>query len=306
MSYAAWPSALSKLKLDDAFEPERAAARLRQALRKATPLIDGKPEPVGAVRELTVPGPDGERPARLYVPAGNEGPSPCALYLHGGGYVIGDLDTHDPLCRRLAAMSNVRIVALDYRLAPEHVFPAAVEDALTALDWIAGDGAGVAGANPDMLAVAGDSAGGGLAAVVAQERRARIRFQLLIYPLLQLAERRKSKPKAVEGHLLSTLALDQIVRAYMPGGDVRDPRVSPLFQDDLAGLPPAHIFAAELDPLFDEGAAYRDRLRAGGLDCGYTLGKGMPHGYFNLTQVVPGARALVHEAAAVLADGLRR
>lgn len=306
MNTSDWPAALANFNIDEALEPARTAPHMRNALRNATPMLDGKPVDVDAVTDLVLPGAAGDIPARLYIPFGSQAPAPGLLFLHGGGYVIGDLDTHDPLCRRLAATGGVRVLAVDYRLAPEHPFPAAIDDALAALDWLTGEGAKRTGIDSERLAVAGDSAGGGLAAALAQLRRDRLRFQLLIYPLLQLVERRKPKLKAVEGHLLSAFTLDQIARAYLPDdGLARDPRVSPLFTDDLAQLPPAHIFAAELDPLLDEGRAYRDRLLAHAVPCGYTLGKAMPHGYFSLTALLPGARALVNEAAVVLGDQLR-
>ena len=195
---------------------------------------------------------------------------------------------------------------LGHRRAPEHRFPAAVDDSLAAFDWLAGEGAARVGADPDRLAVAGDSAGGGLAAVLAHARRDRIRFQLLIYPLLQLVERRKPKLKALEGHILSAFTLEQVARAYLTDieAEAGDARVSPLFTDDLARLPPAHIFAAELDPMLDEGKAWRDRLLAHGVACGYTLGKALPHGYFNLTGLLPGARTLVNRAAGLLGEHL--
>ncbi|WP_300544731.1 alpha/beta hydrolase [Maricaulis sp.] len=306
MDTTGWPQTLSRFGIDDPFEPARAAPRMRKALRDATPFMDVKPPALERVEDLAIPGPAGEIPARLYTPFGSASPAPTTLFLHGGGYVIGDLETHDRLCRRLAAHGGVRVLAIDYRLAPEHTFPAAVEDAQAAFDWLAGEGAEVTGANPARLAVAGDSAGGGLAAMLAQTRRRQIRFQLLIYPLLQLVERRKPRLKALEGHLLAAFTLDQIARAYLTDMEqAGDPRVSPLFENNLAGLPRAHIFAAELDPLLDEGAAYRDRLLALGTPTGYTLGKALPHGYFNLTAVLPGTKALVDQAALALGDGLR-
>ncbi len=306
METTPWAEALAKYKMPDPLDPARTAPGMRDALRRAAPHLDSKAPPLAEVRELSVPGPAGERPARLYIPQGSSEPAPTTLFLHGGGYVIGDLDTHDPLCRRLAAISGVRVLALDYRLAPEHAFPAAVDDALAAFDWLAGEGADTVGADPERLAVAGDSAGGGLAAMLGQQRRDRLRFQLLIYPLLQLAERRKAKLKATEGHLLSAFTLDQIVRAYVVDEErVHDTRVSPLLENDLSGLPDAAIFAAELDPLLDEGQAYRDRLQAAGMKADYTLGRALPHGYFNLTAVLPGTKALVNQAAAALGDALR-
>lgn len=306
METTPWAEALAKYKLPDPLDPAHTAPGMRDALRRAAPHLDAKAPPLEEVRDLSVPGPAGERPARLYIPQGSSAPAPTVLFLHGGGYVIGDLDTHDPLCRRLAAISGVRVLALDYRLAPEHAFPAAVEDVLAGFDWLAGEGAETVGADPQRLAVAGDSAGGGLAAMLGQQRRDRLRFQLLIYPLLQLVERRKAKLKATEGHLLSAFTLDQIVRAYVVEEErAHDTRVSPLLENDLAGLPDAAIFAAELDPLLDEGQAYRDRLQAAGVDAQYTLGRALPHGYFNLTAVLPGTKALVNQAALALGDALR-
>jgi len=307
MDTSRWPEALVKFGIDDPFEPARSAPHMRRALRNATPHMDVKPPALEAVEELVIPGPAGEIPARLYIPFGSTGPAPMTLYMHGGGYVIGDLETHDRECRRLAAHSGARLIAIDYRLAPEHPFPAAVDDTLAAFDWLVSEaGQARAGTDPSRVAVSGDSAGGGLAAFLAQVRRDEIRFQLLIYPLLQLVERRKPRLKALEGHLLASFTLERIAEAYLIDTELaKDPRVSPLFETDLTGLPKTHIFAAELDPLLDEGQAYRDRLLALGLPVDYTLGKGLPHGYFNLTAVLPGAKALVDAAAVALGDGLR-
>lgn len=306
MDITPWGQALAKFGLDDPLEPASAAPRLRQSLRQAAPLMDSTPPPLDEVRALILPGPAGDIPARLYIPQGSVAPAPTVLFTHGGGYVIGDLDTHDRLCARLAAKSACRVLAIDYRLAPEHLFPAAVDDALAAFDWLAGEGAGSVGADNERLAVAGDSAGGGLAAVLGQIRRDQIRFQLLIYPLLQLAEPRKQKLKALEGHIFSVFALEQIIRAYLDTPDAaHDLRVSPLLENDLARMPQTYIAAAELDPLLDEGEAYRDRLLAAGGRVEYVLGNALPHGYFNLTAILPGAKDLVNRSAAALGDALR-
>lgn len=306
MENSPWGQALSKFGFEDPLEPARAAPRLRESLRQAAPLMDAVPPPLDSVRPVSLPGPAGEMSARYYIPQGSSQPAPCALFLHGGGYVIGDLDTHDRLCARLAAKSGCRVLALDYRLAPEHPFPAAVDDALAAIDWLVGEGGASLGVDPARLAVAGDSAGGGLAAVLGQKCRDRLRFQLLIYPLMQLAQPRKEKLKALEGHILSVFTLEQIIRAYLPDGDcAQDVRVSPLLENDLANLPATYIAAAELDPLFDEGQAYRDRLRAAGVEVEYELGRALPHGFFNLTAILPNAKDLVNRAAIALGDGLR-
>ncbi len=302
-----WPTTLSKFGLDDPFEPARAAPRMRKALRDATPFMDVKPPALERIEDLTVPGAAGDIPARLYVPFGSVTPAPTCLFMHGGGYVVGDIETHDRLCQRLAAHGGVRVLAIDYRLAPEHAFPAATDDCQAVFDWLVSEaGLERIGADPARIAVAGDSAGGGLAAMLGQTRRAAIKFQLLIYPLLQLVERRKPKPKVLEGHILANFTLDQVARAYLTDLDqAHDTRVSPLLENDLAGLPPAHIFAAELDPLLDEGQAYRDRLHAHGIPVGYTLGKALPHGYANLTAILPGTKTLIDQMAIALGDGLR-
>jgi len=306
MENSPWSKALAKVGLEDPFEPGRTAPHMRTALRKAAPYLDAKVDPLKEVRDLSLPGPGGDIPARFYKPFNAVSPSPCTLFVHGGGYIIGDLDTHDLLCRRLAVKSGTCVLAIDYRLAPEHPFPAACDDALAAFDWLRENGAETLDIDPDRLAVAGDSAGGGLAAMLGQQRRAHLRFQLLIYPLMQLVEPRKAKPKALEGHMLSATALEQIISAYVPGREAAsDKRVSPLLEDELTGMPQAYIAAAELDPLFDEGQAYRDRLRASGVKVDYKLGKALPHGYFNLTAIFPGAKKLVDKAAYALGEALR-
>lgn len=306
MTQTAWTSALAKFGLDDLFEPRRTAPHMRRALLNAAPHLDANAPPLEDVQALRIPGPAGEIPARFYVPAGSVAPAPTILFMHGGGYVIGDLDTHDRLCRRLAAKSGCRVLAIDYRLAPENAFPAATDDAQAAFDWLAGEGGKALGVDAGRLAVAGDSAGGGLAAMLGQTRRDQVRFQLLIYPLLQLVERRKPRLKALEGHLLSVVALDQIADAYLETDEAaHDRRVSPLLEDDLSGMPLTYIAAAELDPLLDEGQAYRDRLIAAGTPVEYRLGQALPHGYFNLTAVLPGAKEIVNAAAAAVGDALR-
>ena len=301
-----WTTALDRFGLEDPFAPDKSARRMREALRTAAPHIDVNPPPLEEVAELTLPGPAGEIPARLYIPNASVAPAPLLVFFHGGGFMIGDLETHDRLCRRLAAKSGARVLAVDYRLSPEHAHPAAIEDARAAFDWASGEGAGALGADPDRLAVGGDSAGGNLAAIIAQERRDRLRFQLLIYPLMQLAETRKPKMKMVEGHMLSVTALNQIREAYLPGReDLTDPAVSPLFRTDLKGLPPAYLALAELDPLRDEGEAYAERLTASGVPVEIALAKALPHGYFSATAILPGAKEKVNRAAAALGDALR-
>jgi acetyl esterase len=290
-----WSDMLDSAGLADPFAPGTSRRAGRAALRKLVPVVESSPPPVADIKDISVPGPAGEIPARLYTP--DDALDAMTVFYHGGGYAFGDLDSHHRVAQRLCAQSGSRLLAIDYRLAPEHPFPAAWEDAVAALDWAASE-------DPGKLAVAGDSAGGGLAAAVAQARRDKIDFQLLIYPLLQLAETRKVKPKMLEGHMLSARALDWIRDHYCGDCDPMDARLSPLFADDLSGLPPAHIAAAELDPLLDEGQAYRDRLLAAGIPVTYQLANGLPHGFFNLTRVARGAETQCERAARALRDAL--
>ncbi|WP_394692699.1 alpha/beta hydrolase [Hyphobacterium sp.] len=299
-----WSDLISRAGLSDPFAPDTSARNGRKALRKLVPVMETSPPDVAEIRDLTLPGPDGEVAARLYVPENTSETGPLTVFFHGGGYAFGDLESHHRVAQRLAAQADCRVLAIDYRLAPEHPFPAAYDDCLAALDWVAGEGGNSLGVDPDRIAVAGDSAGGGLAAAVAQARRDRIAFQLLIYPLMQLAETRKIKPKMLEGHMLSTGALDWIRDVYCQDHDPMDPRISPLFESDLTGLPPTFIAAAELDPLLDEGQAYRDRMQAAGVSVGYHLSKGLPHGFFNMTRIAKGAEKQAALAAAALKAGL--
>ena len=304
-----WTQTLDSIGLTDAFSPEKSVARMRDALDVAAPRIDLKAPEIEAARDLTYPAADGERRARLYIPHGSDAPAPLLLFFHGGGYMIGDLDTHDRLCRRLAAMSGVRVLSVDYRLAPENPYPAGLNDSLAAFDWARGAGAETLGADPGRIAVSGDSAGGGIAAVIAHRRRGEVKYQLLIYPLMQLAQTRKPKLKALEGHLFAVSTLDGIKAHYLgpegEHGDPNDPGVSPLFEADLKGVAPAYIATAELDPLRDEAEAHARRLEAFGVPVKTVLGRGLPHGYFSATAILPGAKDLVHKAAAALGDALR-
>ncbi|MCW5724181.1 MAG: alpha/beta hydrolase [Maricaulaceae bacterium] len=293
-----WQEALTRFGLHDLIRYGRTVDSMRRTLLRAAPLTDRDPPDMAQARDIAVPGAEGPLNARLYVPHGAAEGGPLVLFTHGGGYVVGDLDTHDPLCRRLAHEGDFRVLALDYRLAPEHRFPAAVEDALAVFDWLRGGGAAELGGDPARLGVAGDSAGGGLAAVLAQARRGELRHQLLIYPLLQLVETNDRRRKALQGGLISTAALDAIRDLYLPDADAaRDVRASPLFAEDLAGLPPAFIAASELDPLLDEGAAYEARLAASGVPVTRAVVKAMPHGFWNLAGLIPAARASIAAAA---------
>ncbi len=286
--------------------PQQARAELRHSI--AT--IEGAPAPMASVRELTVAGGEGPLRARLYVPApaADETDGALVVYYHGGGWVVGDLDTHDRPCRLLAAISGARVLSIDYRLAPEHPFPAPVDDALAAfLDAVAR--AGELGIDPARIAVAGDSAGAHLAAVTAQQARAsggpQPAFQLLIYPVTDLLETAASREKFAEGFFLTKVNMEWYEQQFVGSdGDRRDPRVSPLLAEDLGGCPPAMVVSAGFDPLRDEGEAYAERLKAAGVHTIARRYPGYTHGFIHALTAGNGAREAIAEMGGVLRAAL--
>jgi acetyl esterase len=295
---------------------ERTPEQIREAYSSLNGLAS-KPE-VASVMDRTIPGPGGDIPMRIYtpsVPAGAVGARPVLVYFHGGGWVIGDLETHDGTVRALAAGSGVTAVAVDYRLAPEHRFPAAVDDCVAAVRWVA-DHAAELDVDPARLAVGGDSAGGNLAAVVAQELRDAgppIRFQLLVYPVTDTTLSHPSVDENAEGYFLTKAEMVWFRQHYLGdarGGDPRarwtDPRVSPLLASDesVRGLPPALVITAEHDPLRDEGEAYAAKLRAAGGDVTATRYDGMIHGFFSLGDFIPEGKAAIDDACEALRTAL--
>ncbi|MBI1265338.1 MAG: alpha/beta hydrolase fold domain-containing protein [Alphaproteobacteria bacterium] len=286
--------------VSDLFSKKRRAKALRDALARARDLIDVPPPPVERCEDITLPGAAGELAARIYRPHGAlEGAG--LLYFHGGGFIIGSLDSHRPLCQRLAAVSGVSVCAVRYRLAPEHPFPAAVDDARAVLEAALGGALSAYGIDAGKLSVGGDSAGGNLAAGLAQWARGRLVFQLLIYPLLQLAQVKKARPRWQEGPLLSEKLLEDIVKMYLAGADASDVRASPLFENNLAGVAPAYILAAEFDPLMDEDRAYADRLAASGVPVEFKLWKANPHGFLSLSRLAPACIPAIEHAGKALA-----
>ena len=272
----------------------------------------GNPPPgedVASVEDLEVPGPDGPLPVRVYRPDGAAVPAPVVVFFHGGGWVLGSIATHDATCRGLANRTGAVYVSVDYRLAPEHPYPAAPEDCYAATCWVA-DHAADLGVDPGRLAVAGDSAGGNLAAVVCQMARDRsgpaIAFQLLIYPVTYLdLDRWPSMEENADGPLLTREGMDWFARHYVGTLPFTgDPYAAPIRAADLSGLPQAHVATAGHDPLRDEGAGYAEALAAAGVTVGYDNFATMIHGFVGFADVVPAAGEARDRIAAALAAGL--
>jgi acetyl esterase len=279
-------------------------AEARREYKKRADTFGLPPAEMFAVVERSVAGPAGAIPVRLYVPVGCPDPSPFLVFFHGGGWTVGDRDTHDRACRHLAAAARCRVASIDYRLAPEHPFPAAVEDCWAAYAAIAGGGTAW-DADPARIAVGGDSAGGNLAAVVAQLARAKGGpapcFQLLIYPAVDMAGTYASIERFGRGYLLTKAMIDSFMGHYTPDAEMRrDPRASPLLARDLRGLPPALVQTAGFDPLQDEGAAYAKALAAAGVAAEHRHYPGLIHGYLQLAGFCKAAREAVDDAAAAL------
>jgi acetyl esterase len=257
---------------------------------------------IASVTERKIPGPNGPVPVRIYRPAG-DAPKPVVVYYHGGGWVLGSLETHDGTCRRLADGADAVVVSVDYRMGPEDRFPAAVDDSYAALRWVAANAAEL-GADPTRLVVAGDSAGGNLAAVVSQLARdggPAIRFQLLIYPVTDHEFTSVSMEENAEGFYLTRDAMRWFYDHYLNDpaeGD--DPRVSPMRNADLSMLPPAFVLTAEYDPLRDQGIAYADALRGAGNTVAMTMYEGLFHGFFSMFDLIDAGKAAFDDAIAAV------
>ena len=282
---------------------------VREALEERARLTAGQPEPVVEVRDVLMPGPGGSLRLRLYRPS-NAPSLPGLVYFHGGGWVRGSLRTHDVLSRMLANAAECVLVSVDYRLAPEAKFPAAVDDAWAATRWVAAK-ADQLGIDPARLAVGGDSAGGNLAAVVSllarEHHGPRLVYQLLIYPVVDHDFDTPSYRENGEGYILTRDAMEYYWRHYVrDDADADDWRASPMRAASLAGLPPALVVTAEYDPLRDEGRAYAERLRAETTAAEYREIGGLLHGFATSTGALDRGRAAVREIGATLKRALAR
>lgn len=241
-------------------------------------------EPIHRVQDVKAPGPTGDIAIRIYSPKVSP-PAPALIYYHGGGWVIGDLESHDHVCRAFANKAQCIVASVDYRLAPEAKFPAAVEDCYAATEWVAAK-AGELGIDPNRLAVGGDSAGGNLATVISQIARDRkgppLVYQLLIYPATDMRMASPSIDENADGPLLTKASMIWFIGHYLTGEhDKEHPLASPLLAPDLRGLPSAFVLTAECDPLRDEGEAYARRLKEAGVAVEAKRYAGMPHGFFS-------------------------
>ena len=272
--------------------------------------LTAMPSPIelASITDRTIPGPAGEIPVRIYRPSTDAG-LPVVVFFHGGGWVVGDLESHDHCCRVIAAKADCVVVAIDYRLAPEAKFPAAIDDAWAATEWVAthGDELNV---DASRLAVAGDSAGGNLAAVVANISRdhehVEIIQQALIYPVTDGTCDRPSMTENAEGYLLSRNAMDWFHEHYtVTVEDLSDPRYSPIFSD-LSGAPAAVVVTAGFDPLRDQGNAYAAKLVEAGVDVDHVEYEGMFHGFFSMDAGLNVALEAQDQVAAALKDAFAR
>jgi len=283
--------------------PRLGAAAARTLYRETRGKLAAAPPAVARADDLRATGPVGDVPVRAYRPLGAADAErlPALVYFHGGGWTIGDLDTHDVPCRELANLAHCAVVSVDYRLAPEHRFPAAFDDAVAATHWVHAHAAGL-GIDASRLAVGGDSAGGNLAAAVAIALRdtwgPRLAMQTLIYPATDQAADTPSHAAFADGYLLTREAIAWFRDNYLRGPeDAADWRASPLRAPDLAGLPPAYVITAGFDPLLDEGRAYAERLRAAGVKVTYECFAGMIHGFITMGGAIAAAHHALYRAA---------
>jgi len=283
------------------------APRAREVMNAMSKARGGQPAPVERTEDRTISGPHGDVPVRIYWPKA-KGPHPAFVYFHGGGHVIGDLDTHDTIARNLCGGADVVVVSIDYRLAPEHKFPAAAEDAWAGYQWVRSAPSDL-NIDPKRLSVGGDSAGGNLAAVVALMARyaghTNIRLQLLVYPVTDFAMTGASYTAYANGFGVLTADAMKWFRDHYLGRaeDAGDWRASPT-KASLEGLPPALIIAAECDVLRDEGVAFADALRAAGNDVQRREYAGMIHGFFGMTPIIDDAVAAQRYASEALRKAL--
>ncbi|MFD9537879.1 alpha/beta hydrolase [Streptomyces sp. NPDC060010] len=298
---------LRQLAAEGGPAPESRTVAENRAAGRALATLAGAAEPVADVLDTTAPAGDLEIPVRIYRPVTepDAGPLPVTLYFHGGGWVFGDLDTQDHIARTVAGRSGTIVISVDYRLAPEHRFPAAIDDAYAVLTWVA-DNAARLGGDGERIAVFGESAGGNLAATLAQEslRRGgpRITVQVLAYPAVDRFDDSPSMYEYTTGPILSRSYLEWFWGTYLSSPDQgADPRVSPARSRELAGLPPAVIATAEHDPLRDQGDLYARKLAEAGVAVQHFPVDGAVHGFLSFTGSVQLSRTVLNQLSDAVA-----
>ena len=275
--------------------------QLRAGMEAELPEIWGAPDEVDEIVDLLIPGPAGPLRVRVYRPRSTE-LLPALVWFHGGGWVVGNLDTHDPVCRAIANRAPCVVVSVDYRLAPEHPYPAAVDDAWAATEWVVQEALSL-GADASRIAVGGDSAGGNLAAVVALRARDNglpLAMQALVYPVIDFNLASESYERLATGLNLTRAKMEWYWKAYLGDADGTHPDASPLRAADHSGVAPALVLTAEHDPLVSEGEAYADRLNAHGVPVTLTRYDGMIHGFIRMPGLVAEADAAIGEVAAAV------
>ena len=285
------------------------ATAARAFYRAGRAIVAARPEDVAEVRTLTAPGPNGPIGMRLYRPESAAAILPVLVYFHGGGWVLGDLDSYDSVCRAIANRAGHIVVSVDYRLAPEHPFPAGLEDAYAALCWLA-DNVASMGGDAGRLAIGGDSAGGNFAAIVCLRARdqggPKIAFQLLIYPATDFEMKSASQRVFAEGYLLTNANQRWFHRHYLPAGhDLTDWRLSPAHAADHALLPPAYVLTAQFDPLRDEGEEYAAKLLRASVPVSAWRIPGQIHGFITMGGVIKAAHRAIDEIATALRNSNR-
>jgi acetyl esterase len=274
---------------------------VRQSFAAMMQLTGPKDVAVGRIENLTIPGPGGDLRARVYAPVAAVGLQPTLVYFHGGGFVAGGLESHDGLCRLFTAEGGFKVIAVDYRLAPEHPWPAAVDDAWAAFQWVEANAADL-GVDGGRVAIGGDSAGATLSAIITQLAKAKtkpkIAYQMLLFPGTQVGAETSSLHEFAVGYFLERKTIEYFNSLYVPAGtDRNSPKVSPLRAKDFSGLPPAYVMLGGYDPLHDEGLAYAEKLKAAGGQVTIADYAGMVHCFIYLQTILPQAHEAVAEAA---------
>jgi len=283
-------------------------AQARAEVSHDAAVFGGTPIQLPEVRDLSIPGDAGPITARLYRPEARTRHPGLLVYFHGGGWVVGDTDSADSVCRFLCAHADVAVLSVNYRLAPEHPFPAAVDDTLVAMRYAVTNAAALR-IDPHAIAVGGDSAGGNLAAVLCQQAKMGLApmpvFQLLFFPVTDTSAKTRSYELFGDGYFLTEAQMDWYIDHYLPNAaDRLDPRASPLLAEDLSGLPPAYVAVAGFDPLRDEGEAYARRLREAGVPVALNRHSGLVHAFVNTTGIGTTGRDAMLQAAGALRVGL--